>query len=111
MDRFEVKKYFLEKNIKNPGSFRQTIKKYDRKIYDFIISETKYLKKDNFSERIYHILNDLYEIPKCECGNILKYINSSLTYRKFCGVKCFFKNEEMKRKLKITLFILKTRRS
>lgn len=43
---------------------------------------------DRYAENLYLFLEDMVERPKCECGTILKYIDRSLGYGKFCSTKC-----------------------
>lgn len=47
----------------------QTIKYKFYNIYIDILSETSYLKTNNFMERLFHIMNDLFSPNNCKCGN------------------------------------------
>ena len=60
-------------------------------IIEIIIKTTNYLPQDVLlKERIYHILNDLFERPKCSACriNFPKFIDTTLGYRQFCSHKC-----------------------
>jgi len=79
------------------------IKKYYLDKYQQIINETHYLpEKCKFTERLYHIINNLYEIPKCkECGkNYTKFLSINRKYREFCTIKCAINNKEVRDKIK-----------
>lgn len=47
-------------------------------------------------EKLFYILNNLKEVPKCYCGNYLKFISITEGYRKYCSVICSLKSEERK---------------
>jgi hypothetical protein len=49
-----------------------------------IINVTSELKDVSYRQRIYHILNDVYEIPKCSCGENQTYIYTTNRYSKKC---------------------------
>ena len=58
----------------NSNNFKpQTLENIQKNLYSDIINTTYYIPLSNkFNERIYHILNNLYEIPKCiECDKPL----------------------------------------
>ena len=69
----------------NPNNSRYLAKNYQ--IRDKIISRTSYLPIDCLlKERLYHILHNLYEIPKCSyCEKPIKFNNK---YLNTCSVKC-----------------------
>jgi len=64
------------------------LKNKHKNLYKNIINETLYLnKKCKFTERIYHILHNLYEIPKClECGKTIdqKFSTFEKNYSDIC---------------------------
>jgi len=69
--------------------------------------ETNFLPEDSkYNQRCYHILNDLYQIPKCKkCG--IKEVNfnnrdKDWRYLDYCSSKCGRDNEESKSKYKET---------
>ena len=63
-----------------------------------IIDATEYLSSaSKISQRIYHLINDIKEIPKCKCcNNELVYKNISGYGKGFCSTKCYnkFRKEE-----------------
>jgi len=104
MNREELKIFINEirKNIDNKH-LSIFIKRYYKDEYQQIINETNYLNNCKFTEQIYYILNDLYEIPKCkECGDNVKFLSIETGYQKFCGLKCSTNNKEVKDKSKKT---------
>lgn len=62
----------------------QTIKNKCYNIYIDVISETSYLKTNNFTERLFHILNNLYEPYYCNCGNNTTFNGLYKGYSKHC---------------------------
>ncbi len=53
--------------------------------------ETSYIiNPKNFNENIYHIIYDLYEIPKCKIcnNNECTFINFNKGYSNYCSIKC-----------------------
>ena len=106
MTREEIKEYvngMLEKMKKCTAvSLISRNKKYI-KIKKIILSETTYLPEEsNMGERIYQILNNLYERPKCLecCVNFVRY--NTGRYSKYCCSKCSGKNKNVQEKLKQT---------
>lgn len=85
MNREQIKKFILDnfKDKLKSNSCSITIRFKHKDILQDIIRETKYLTK-NFNERLYHIINDLYEIPKCKCGKTLTFLSFDEGYRKHC---------------------------
>ena len=63
-----------------------------------------FVKKSNLqieitpARLIYHYLNDMREIPKCKCGNDLKFKNITDGYSQYCSRKCQGKSESVKSK-------------
>lgn len=100
MEREELK-VFLNKKLENvelQGLPRHLKTKHPEVVAE-IIKNTEYLKGDkvNFLERIYQIVNDMYEIPKCEklvdsCKGILRFTNFKKGYQKHCS-ECYTKSE------------------
>jgi len=43
---------------------------------------------DKTSQKLYHVINNKKEIPKCYCGNLLLYKNLSLGYLTYCSTRC-----------------------
>ena len=72
---------------------------------DLIIKNTQYISNSRkFSERIYHILNDLFEIPRCSTCQItqLEFRTLGLGYRIFCSPTCSTSSNKTQQKLKET---------
>jgi len=68
-----------------------------------LIDKTYFLPEDaNIGERIYCLINNISERPKCYCGNICKYINYSFGYCKNCSRKCSHNSSQVKEKRKNT---------
>ena len=76
------------------------IKKRHIEKYKQIIQATNYLPKDcKFTERIYQILNNLSEKPKCaECATNTKFITLAKGYSNFCSLFCANNNKEKQKK-------------
>ncbi len=80
------------------------LKKISFKTYKLILEETSYITSPlNFNERIYHILNDLYAIPKCKmCTTNCKFININKGYQIYCSIKCSKHDPEIINKIRKT---------
>lgn len=89
-DKEELKTNVLTKiKDKKPRGIPSVISK-DLELMAKIVLRTQYLKKDIFKsipERIFHILNDLHETPKCKlCFKTPSFrVNR---YSDYCGNKC-----------------------
>lgn len=96
----ELKSYFkekLEKQYKNGSIVKEKdfTSEYDKTMLANLISSTEFIelrriknKRDfEFSERIYCLLNDIRERPKCEfCGTgYVKFINARQGYASSCA--------------------------
>ena len=96
MELNEIKEYISNNFIKDGKLQSTTSKSYLYKnhkiVYECILDRTEYLGNDaKFSERVYHILNDIYNKPICnhpECANSLKFYTFAKPYRKTCSNKC-----------------------
>jgi hypothetical protein len=91
----------------NHGKKSRCLEKYiSTELYNEIIKATKNCR-DNFKERIYWILNDISDYPKCEeCKNIFKprYYGINSGYRaKFCSHICGNRSEKTLKKKKETV--------
>ncbi len=83
-----LKKYciWIDLNFKS-FTFKRHIEKSDYKLQ--LLEKTKFLPEEiTVSARVYCILHNITEQPKCECGNNLKFIQYSEGFREFCSVKC-----------------------
>ena len=54
--------------------------------YEQILRHTKEIEHEPLNRKIYHLLHDLDEIPKCQCGKPLTWQRAH--YGKYCGSKC-----------------------
>ena len=90
MDREEIKKLLNEMlKIRDKRGLTSYVNgKNNIEIKNYILKETDYLPKNSqLAERIYHILNDIYERPICKyCENYLIYIDGR--YKTYCSNKC-----------------------
>lgn len=86
-----IKEKLINIISKNEVIHTPHFKKHHLQDYHNILKRTKYLPENcKFTERVYQIINDLYERPKCQICN-KEHVNfRSLTegYKKFCCVKC-----------------------
>jgi hypothetical protein len=55
-----------------------------------------------FKEKFYLLENSLFELPKCECGNSVKFIDMINGYREFCSRRCMYDSRKLKEKRKET---------
>ncbi len=49
----------------------------------------------SYSESLWLYINDMDSPPNCRCGKVLKYIDKSSGYRKYCSHKCYSSDEEI----------------
>ena len=56
----------------------------------------------SFKEKFYLFENSLTDIPKCECGNYVKFIDMMNGYREFCSRRCVYDSEKIKNQRKET---------
>ena len=96
-NRKEIKKIFndIPNFYKSNGSINGSIWKNKKTLIKNIENLTKYLNDDvKINERVYHIINDLYNYPQCECGNkITLFYNTKDGYGKFCSITCSAKSK------------------
>ena len=71
---------------KHIKSLKNFIEKNYPELYKYLLD--KYQDSEKFSEKIYRYLHNLDEIPKCICGNPVKFINFKEGYHQFCSCKC-----------------------
>ena len=50
-----------------------------------------------FKEKFYLVENLLTDIPKCECGNSVKFIDMVNGYREFCSRRCMYDSDSIKK--------------
>jgi hypothetical protein len=75
-------------------------KKFDNFLEE-IINETKNIETDNITQRIYHIINDIKEIPLCKhCGiNHPRFKQFKSGYFDYCSIQCVTQSEERNSKI------------
>lgn len=85
----ELFEFFTSDNTSGKKCTEKWLSKNNEKLYSDII---KWSNNNNllieFKRKIYHYINELMEIPKCDCGNFVKYKNLKLGYCKCCSNKC-----------------------
>ena len=83
---------FCKEYVKRTATKRYTlsIKCNYKKELTQIKDETKFLNLNNIQQMIYHITNELYEIPKCKmCNGVeLNFYNIKNGYTIYCSPKC-----------------------
>jgi hypothetical protein len=98
MEKF-LKKIFKKVEIKQLTYY---IKKNFFIEYLNILDRTYYLPKNcKFTERVFHIINNLTEPPKCTCGKNLPFLGFKKGYQKHCSSKCYgadYKSKEKRKK-------------
>jgi hypothetical protein len=55
-----------------------------------------------FKEKFYLYDNKIHNIPKCYCGNPVKFIDMKKGFREFCSKKCVYGSKKVKKKRKET---------
>jgi len=95
-----MKKKILEK-LKDVGSSHISRSVIAMRFKDDVIKLTSFLNTNvKFSQRLWHIINDMYIFPRCpQCNNIIKkFRNLEYGYNKFCSQSCGTIFNEEKRK-------------
>ncbi|MFW5871690.1 MAG: hypothetical protein ACOCUT_01150 [bacterium] len=71
--------------------------------YDSIFELTSFLPENcQISERIYCIMNDIEEYPKCGvCDKNVKFISFGYGYQQYCGRQCSAKSDKTREKLRV----------
>ena len=109
MNRLDIKN-FLFTNIGKENIIRcyQKLKYKYENIYNEIIKNTSYLVINvKFTERLYHIVYDLYEVPICkniDCNKSVKFDRYNNGYFSFCSSKCSKLNIETTKKMSETYY-------
>lgn len=93
-----------DKNEKiNSMYYKLSEKKIKNDNYDLWLNITNYNDLEvKFKIKFYMYENNLIELPKCECGNDVKYLNMNIGFTKFCCRKCAYGSQETKKKRKNT---------
>jgi len=100
-----MRDYILEKIDSKGRKSLSTSIRNSKKLQDDITNATPHLVNDeSYSERCYHIVNNLDSKPTCPvCGiGELKFNHNSWGYNKCCSVQCAAKHPERIEKTKIT---------
>jgi hypothetical protein len=56
----------------------------------------------SFKEKFYLYENNIKEVPTCECGEKVKFIDMKSGFRDFCSRKCMYNSSKLKEKRKST---------
>jgi hypothetical protein len=96
-----IKTFILNKASSNNGTLIKKIKN-SKKLTDLLIKHTSFLEPTStISQRVYHVIHDLYEVPVClYCGARVKY--KGVKYLTFCNRSCaaMYNNQNTALKLK-----------
>lgn len=88
----EIKSNLLRKDqlSTNPWIYRREYieKKELSGLIKQIENITKFITSNRLDERIFCILNDIDNVPKCYCGKEVKFKRFQLGYANYCSVKC-----------------------
>lgn len=49
-----------------------------------------------FKEKFFLLENSLVDLPKCECGKSVKFIDMVRGYRRFCSKRCMLDSQSVK---------------
>lgn len=85
-------------NTTKSFAFHFKIKK-DNMIEQMIEATSFLSENEKLSTRVYCILNDINEIPKCYCGNPVSFKQYSKGFQTFCSSKCAANSKEKKDKI------------
>ncbi len=105
LNRNQIKKFLKLKYGNNDlSNITRWLKIKYINVYDSIILNTNYLTKDClFTERIFHIVNNLFSSPLCkECNNKTTFKTFYFGYYKYCSTKCIANDKKIKEKKKQT---------
>jgi hypothetical protein len=58
-----------------------------------------------FKEKFYLLENNMDELPKCECGKLVKFVDMRRGYRDFCSRRCMLDSDRVKESRKKTNII------
>jgi hypothetical protein len=78
------------------------IKSNHTKLYQKIINFNSCFNDIKWKQQLYNYKKNITEIPKCYCGNSLKFIDYKKGYREFCSRKCMLNSDDIKEKRKKT---------
>lgn len=70
----------------------------------YIQNKTTFLKDPTFNERLYCLINNIIESPKClSCNNPVKFTNYTKGYKNYCSLYCSRSSKETIKKRQETL--------
>lgn len=98
----------VQEIIDSPGNKYNYVRaiKAKKHLFDWIIDKTKNInEKSGLKTRIYMILNNIREIPKCKtCGRDFNVdiINRTSGFSVFCGPACANRDKDVRRKIAST---------
>ena len=96
-----IKNHLLDKKGKISSTYLRNLEKNNPSKFKEIKSLVPFAITNKFTEIIYCILNDIFELPKCYCGNNINSW-SSKGYSKNCSIECHLKSKSKKEKTKLT---------
>lgn len=74
-------------------------KGYEKEL-NSLLSETSWLTTENITQRIYHLINNINEIPKCKvCGKDTHFKQFKSGYFNYCSNYCVTQSEERNQKI------------
>lgn len=90
---------WIRKNLFDTKN-RFVIKRVTKEIEKEIINYTLFLQNKKISQRVYHILNEIWEVVLCkECNkNEVSFKNIKVGYSNFCCHSCAQKNNDTQKK-------------
>jgi hypothetical protein len=65
-----------------------------------IIEFNKNFKITNWGQMLFNYINNISELPKCKCSNLVKFIKFNRGYTMHCSVKCKGSDENIKNRIK-----------
>lgn len=106
-EQIEQYKNKLREMISKPNWKNHFLKNKNKDLLEFIECMTPLLQDQFFklSTKIYWVLNDLHEFPKCkECGHVFNDRNVSAKngYQQYCSYFCMNRSKEKQQKTKNT---------
>jgi hypothetical protein len=106
MNREEIKEILLKENFEKIVGRKRIKILRDLNIIDDIKRETHYLDNRNMNtkikERIFHILNDVFQNKICKNKNCNNFVEFKRNYSSYCCLKCSAQDEEVRNKYKQT---------
>lgn len=86
----------------NKGLYKYSSNKIKALNVDLWNKVNKILLDIPFKEKFYLFENSLEQLPKCECGNSVIFIDMINGYREFCSRRCVYDSSKIKNKRKDT---------